>query len=199
MNGRTHEAVGVASVMIAMHGSSNKELALACAVAVYASTVPDVDLIDNRKGTGIQMLVEVIKQSAIPVLVAMYYGAEVEYVIAWLAVMVFLVLQPHRGFSHSIWSGILTGILVMNMTNKLITKAYLIAYASHLIADLLNTKKVQILYPKGFCLNVCKSGGVWDWLIGSIASLLIASNIVFRYMGIDMAIETINVLMGVIE
>lgn len=173
MNGRTHEAVGVASVMVAMHGASTKEVIVGCLIASAAAVIPDVDLIDNRKGMGAQMLIEVVKQSLIPIGIGMYYGASKYLIMAWLAVMVLFVAQPHRGFSHSILAMLGTSYLFGAMTTERLIEPYAIAYASHLIADVLNTKKVSIFYPAGVCAGWCKSGGKADWFIGAVASLMI--------------------------
>lgn len=186
MNGRTHEAVGIATVMMAMHNAPTKELVIGCLVASAAATIPDVDLIDNRKGTGIQMLVEVVKQSLVPIGIGLYYGADKYLILAWIAVMVMFVVQPHRGLSHSIWAMIGTAYLLYLMSNQSITEAYTASYLSHLIIDMTNTKKVSIMYPGGFCLNWFKSGGTADWAIGAIASLAIIVMIGARANNIDL-------------
>ena len=186
MNGRTHEAVGVASALIAMHGAGRKEMIIGCLVASAAATIPDVDLIDNRKGQGIQMVVEVIKQSMIPIGFALYYKTDTALVAVWISMMIFLVLQPHRGFSHSVWSMGITAYLFQMMTSEELIPWYLIAYGSHLLVDTMNTKTVQILYPKGFCLSWVKSGGITDWVIGAIASMAIVAILIGRMQGLDM-------------
>lgn len=186
MNGKTHEAVGVASALIAMHGAGRKEMIIGCLVASAAATIPDVDLIDNRKGQGIQMVVEVIKQSMIPLGFALYYRAETALVVGWIGLMILLVLQPHRGFSHSICGMVITAGLFRAMTREWLIPWYLVSYGSHILLDLLNTKSVQILWPKGFCFNWVKSGGITDWVIGAIASMVIVVLIIGRMQGLDM-------------
>lgn len=196
MNGKTHEAVGIASVMVAMHGASTREIVAGCLVASFASIVPDVDLIDNHKGAGILMLVEVVKQSLVPIGLCLVYGSERELIIAWLVAMVFLVVQPHRGFSHSIWCMLATAFLFESMTEEKLAVPYCIAYASHILLDVMNTKKVSIWYPYGFCTGWCKAGGVVDWLIGAFASLVILVGIGSFVQNVDVVELIISKVVG---
>lgn len=194
MNGRTHEAVGVATSMAIMHSAGTKEMVVGCLVALYASTIPDVDLIDNRKGTGIQMVVEVVKQSMIPIGISMYYRAEKQLIVAWIVLMIALVLQPHRGISHSLDMCAVLSAMFTNMTEYALLPWFLIAYMSHILIDLMNTKSVQILICYKTCFGWCKSGGVCDWAIGLVASIAILVMVALRINGIDAVQE---ILLGV--
>lgn len=199
MNGRTHEAVGIASVMVAMHSSPTADMLIGCLIASAAAVMPDVDLIDNRKGEGIQMLVEVVKQSVIPIGFALYYGADKALIIGWIILMSVLVLQPHRGLSHSIWCMIVTAGIFGCMTTEKLIYPFLVAYGSHLAIDLMNTKKVSLLYPAGTCLGWCKSGGKADWMLGAMASLVIITIIASRTYQTDLVslgIEEVVKILG---
>ena len=172
---------------------------IGCLIASAASVIPDVDLIDNRKGEGIQMLVEVVKQSLVPICLGLAYGAKKEWILAWLVSMVFLVIQPHRGFSLSVWCMFSTTCLMAVMTEAKLAVPYCIAYASHIVLDVMNTKKVSILYPYGFCMGWCKSGGKADWMFGAMASLVIITIMASRTYQTDLVslgIEEVVRLMG---
>lgn len=185
MNGRTHETTAVALALIAMADKQPSEVMVGCLIASIAGTIPDVDLIDNRKGKGLGMVAEVVKQSMIPICLGVMHGCDEWLIGAWLVAIIIMVLQPHRGFSHSVWCmGIMVAIASRMFGNEYILP-FTIGYGSHLLLDLLNTKKVQILYPKGHCINFCKSGGIMDMCIGAVASIMIVVLLASKIMGID--------------
>lgn len=82
--------------------------------------------------------------------------------------------QPHRSFMHSLTSVILlSGILFF--IYKPFAIYFGVAMISHITIDLLNKKKVQILYPLKlkFCFNLCDSNKTADKMLGKIASILV--------------------------
>lgn len=196
MNGRTHEMAAAASAVAVMHGSDSKSLVLGTMVALMAGTLPDIDLVDNRKGKGLKMVMEVIKQAIIPIGMAVYYGSDIYQIAIWMSLCIFLVLQPHRGFSHSIWCmGVMCGTFVW-LTSETYMTWFLIGYGSHLVLDLLNTKDVALLYPKGFCLKAVKAGGLADDVIGTLAAGIFAIVILFRFVDIDLINRVVMAIHG---
>lgn len=196
MNGRTHEMAAAASAVAVMHGSDSRTLVVGTMVALMAGTLPDIDLVDNRKGKGLKMVMEVIKQSIVAIGMAIYFGADIYQIALWIGLCIFLVLQPHRGFSHSIWCmGIMCGAFVW-LTDEAYMDWFLIGYISHLLLDILNTKDVAILFPKGLCLKVVKAGGLADDLIGTLAAGIFAIIILFRFADMDLVNRVVMALHG---
>ena len=78
-----------------------------------------------------------------------------------IAVCILGIRTPHRSFMHSI-----PGMCCIGFATYLISPSalapMLVAMTSHILIDMLNHKKVRILYPlkSGIALGLCKSDGV---------------------------------------
>lgn len=197
MTGKTHQAVGVATSLAILHGTGTKEMVVGSLVALMASTIPDIDLIDNQKGKGIEMVFEVIKQSLIPLGFAVYCESDLYMIGLWIALMILFVVQPHRGLTHSVWAMIAMCGLFAVMTNERYIPWFLASYMSHLVIDLLNTKKVSIFYPFGFCLKICKADGFVNDLSGMAAGIVLICIAVCKMQGIDIVERGLMLIAGV--
>lgn len=197
MNGRTHEMTAAASAVALMHGADTKTLVVGSMVALMAGTLPDIDLLDNRKGKGLRMVSEVVKQSVIPIGMSIYYGSDIYQICAWITLCIILVLQPHRGFSHSLWCmAMMCGAFVW-LTDQTYATWFLIGYGSHLALDLLNTKNVSLFYPAGTCMKLVKAGGLADDIIGVISAAVFTILVLLRFADIDLIKEVVTALNGI--
>lgn len=196
MNGRTHEMVAAASAVLIMHEADTRAMAVGCLVAITAGTLPDIDLVDNRKGKGPKMLIEVIKQSMVIIGMAAYYGSGIDRIAIWTALCILMVLQPHRGLSHSIAGMAVMGAVFSWITSRQFAGWFAVGYGSHVLLDLLNTKDVSLLYPYGTCLGLVKSGGLADDIIGALAAGLFIISVVLRFAGIDLVQEVVRMAYG---
>jgi inner membrane protein len=88
---------------------------------------------------------------------------------ALVGLIAFLVLwfigffSDHRTFTHSFLAMILYS-LAIGLIYEPFTLGFMVAYLSHLLLDVLNRKKMPLLYPLdlGICLKLCYSNGKMD-------------------------------------
>lgn len=80
-------------------------------------------------------------------------------------------ITGHRKYMHS-----LLGFFIMNLGVWLISGNFVVwfglGYGFHIIVDLLNEKKEALLFPLpigNVCFSLCKSNGLANWIISSIA------------------------------
>mgnify|MGYP002545920709 FL=1 len=101
-------------------------------------------------------------------------------VIIFIAVCAFGKNQPHRSFMHSIMAmAILSGAL--SMVSVQMVPYFVVGFASHLVLDCFNRKRVRILYPLpgGIALDFCKAGGFVDSLLFKLGSVAVIFEIVY--------------------
>ena len=86
--------------------------------------------------------------------------------------------KPHRTFMHSLVGLIaLTGSMWIAFSS--LAKYFCVGYVSHIALDVLNKKNLQLFYPikRGFCLNVCKSNGKTNAIIGYVSTIILVLEI----------------------
>ncbi|MDO4295757.1 MAG: metal-dependent hydrolase [bacterium] len=186
MTGRTHWAVGTASALGVLQPQGVREWAICAGAAAVGAVICDVDVstsdsravlnritvltvlavlalgfVEFRWKLGIMDTVS--QRSGIPQLLI---GAAL-----LLVVCTFGKYQPHRSFMHSIpaWVG-LSGIVYFMYPPLM--PPFAIAMLSHITIDLLNRKKVRLLYPAkwGLCLGLCTAGGRVNRIMGYAAT-----------------------------
>lgn len=85
-------------------------------------------------------------------------------------------MSKHRTFSHSVLGLVLMGASLW-LVCPMLVPSFAIGYASHVALDLLNYKKVQLLYPfktLSMSLALCRADGLANTLLmcaGALASI----------------------------
>jgi inner membrane protein len=188
MTGKTHLAVGEAAALLLTHPTSPRTLALCVGTAAIGSLICDIDVTtshshrDQVKISSVAVLATAVTavlelHFQLGILAMLQRQTNLMRILLGLAVILmvcnFGMRQPHRSFMHSIlgW-GILTG-LVWEIF-PFLAPVFAVSMASHILLDLLNRKKVRLLYPfgKGVCFRLCPADGAVNdllWLIGTIA------------------------------
>ena len=101
-------------------------------------------------------------------------------VIIFIAVCAFGKNQPHRSFMHSIMAMAILSAAISMVSVKLVLY-FVVGFASHLVLDCFNRKRVRILYPLpgGIALDFCKAGGFVDSLLFKLGSVAVIFEIVY--------------------
>ena len=180
MNGKTHTAAGIACSITAAYAAapdalSIPVLALGSAAAVMASTLPDCDLYENNMKAALQCMV----QLAVFCILSQWLTqnpANWQYALFFIVVIFMGAMTSHRSMTHSIVALFAFSWLfyVMIGENRTITLWFFIAYASHLVLDVLNKRGEMLLWPftsERFCLKLSKSESKLGDLIFRAASI----------------------------
>ncbi|MDE5768439.1 MAG: metal-dependent hydrolase, partial [Oscillospiraceae bacterium] len=94
-------------------------------------------------------------------------------IVAFVSICLFGKNQPHRSFMHS-----LLALATLDISLSLIylpfVQYFTVGFLSHLAIDLLNKKKLKLLYPKkdGFSLRLCSSSGIVNRILFVVCSVL---------------------------
>jgi len=178
MRGVTHATVGTAGVLIAGLTSAVNVSVLVITAAVIGSLMPDIDhpgstitreITPVFKGTRIGLLLS----GAILVGLAFYFKlSPVFYGLGLM--MIFLLIIPHRGVTHSVIGLLGTGLLAWVFGNGLYMP-FVIGYALHLLADMLSGG-VPLLWPceKRIVLFKARTGGLLDYVCLFVGIVVIA-------------------------
>jgi len=164
LNATTHAIFGAAVLAGYSYLSGTEPLVYAYPAAMVASWVPDVDNPRSRLGNGLSR----IKNPLLNILTRH---------LSWLLQIVSNVLVRtvgHRTLTHSLLGcgvfALLASPLLGPYPELFVT--LLCGYASHLLADALNTPGVPILWPVGFYFRVIpggvRSGGVMEFAVAVV-------------------------------
>lgn len=188
MTGKTHLAVGEAAALLLTRPTSPGALVLCLGTAAIGSVICDVDAVSSRSHKQMTALT-----SAVAVFIAAVSAIELHFGFGFINLLrqtnlarIFLGLilillvcnygmrQPHRSFMHSLPGWLILSALVWEIFPGL-TGAFAIAMASHILLDLLNRKRVRLLYPLhwGLAFRLCPSDGHINDLIcvgGTVAA-----------------------------
>lgn len=188
MTGKTHFVVGEATALLLTLPATPQELLLCTGAAAVGSVICDIDSSSSKSHKELTTLLSVVTVAATLIAaLEVHYGlgivrllqrqTSLMRVLLGLAVILgvcsFGMHQPHRSFMHSIPCWALLSVLVWDIFPAL-TPAFSYAMASHILLDLLNRRKVQLLYPLdwGLCFRLSSSQGRLNDQICLIGSLL---------------------------
>ena len=204
MTGGTHVAVGIASSLAILRPRTVPECLCAITGGMIGGMISDIDSPGKRKSMdyrndpyGWQVYAFVVIGLVI-ILGIDYvagYGA-VDYVIknfgppilaggiAFLGLCFYGAQTDHRSFTHSILAGALFTVSIWCFCKPLATP-FAIGFASHLIIDFFNRKKVQYFWPLStkIGLNKFPPDGKLNETLGGIGT--IASIYLFSYFFIN--------------
>lgn len=182
MQGKTHIAGAIATTTLITQPKTIGELLLCVGVSAVGGAICDIDVdgsIGSRQlkkisGFGIIILLILVvalltgraefssvmtKDNSI---VRTAFGIVVMFILCW-----FGKNQPHRTFMHSI-----LGVALITVSSYFIfTEIWiymLIGMASHIVLDLLNKKKIPLLYPlkkPKFAIGLCHADGVLNTVL----------------------------------
>ena len=167
MNATTHAIFGVAALAGASLLVGNDPPLYAYPAAVVAAWIPDVDNPRSRLGNG-------LSRTKSPVLNALTRPA------SWILRITSFVLTctvGHRTLTHSLLGIALFGAVVSSIAPFApnLFFALVVGYASHLVADALNTRGVPLLWPVGWCFRLLprgvRSGGSAEFVVALAAAV----------------------------
>ena len=167
MNATTHAIFGVAALAGASLLVGKEPPLYAYPAAVVAAWVPDVDNPHSRLGNG-------LSRTKSPVLNALTRPA------SWILRTTSFVLTctvGHRTLTHSLLGVALFATIVSSIASfsPNLFFALVAGYASHLVADALNTRGVPLLWPVGWSFRLLpggvRSGGVAEFVVALAAAV----------------------------
>ena len=192
MMGKTHIAVGIAASVLVMQPRSFEECILSVVGGSVGGILADMDILDNGSHETLSTQLLAFGMSA-ALLAADYFfklgvcagilrnGTMFPTIGALLFAMLYFagILTPHRGFTHSL-AGMISYSAAVTLIYPPLVPAFAVGYASHLMLDLLNKKKMPIFYPlkRGFCLKLCYADGIVNKLFllaGTLVSFVMLS------------------------
>lgn len=175
MTGKTHLAIGTAAAVCLLHPASPREWVVSTAAAAVGSVICDVDVSTSNSHEKLNQIsaLTVLAAAAVCFLefrfhlgILRHFSRESSWFrlfsgfLILLAVCTFGKSRPHRSFMHSIPCWLLLSGVVFYMYPALMP-GFSVGMLSHIAADLLNRKKVRLLYPLkwGLCFDLCSSYG----------------------------------------
>lgn len=187
MTGKTHAAVGIcAAAFILVPKVDIKTAMVGLGFCIIGSYATDADLKVSKAGHVISDAVYagiILSILYIMLTFKMHYnvlalvGRDMPSqgkIVGALLIIGSIILgriTGHRKYMHS-----LIGFFVMTMGVWLIAGNFVswfgLGYALHIIVDLLNEKPEVLLFPLKngkFCFSICKSRGLANWLISTVA------------------------------
>lgn len=195
---KTHVAVGTTAALAVIKPDTMPLIATITISSAIASLVPDAD---TENGTAHKYAVSlvvcyIIAIMGVIVLDHMMEGALISKFLAenntrmikvligiTLTVISFIIgFLKHRWYTHSFVAAIVFSIgLFLIFPNYTLALAFLIGYVSHIIIDLPNYKGCSVLWPlnKEFCLKICKSDGIINWILFFVFTITTIMQIVF--------------------
>ncbi len=167
MNATTHAVFGVAALTGASLLLGEAPPLYAYPAAAVAAWVPDLDNPRSRLGNG-------LSRTTSPILNAVVCPA------SWaLRAVSFALFRTvgHRTLTHSLLGTALFVVLVSPIAplSTDLFLAFVVGYASHLVADALNTKGVPLLWPARRRIRLLpggvRSGGVAEFVVALVAAM----------------------------
>ena len=172
MMGKTHLGIGIAASLAVVHPQTKEECLVAIMGGALGGVLADIDILDNdyESDALIGQLLAVLISAAALLADHFWHFGILEYVMlhkmkSIIGGLLFCVLwvcgaaSDHRKFTHSL-SAMCIYSAAVALIYPPVFQAYIVGYFSHLVLDLLNKKKIQLLYPLkwGMCLNMCYAG-----------------------------------------
>ena len=190
MMGKTHLAIGMAAALAVSIGKEPGICAIALSCGAVGGVIADVDALrhDYKHDALIGELLSVLV-----VALSLCFDYYLEWGIlksiiqngykSLIGCVVFVILwiiglfSKHRSFTHSLTALVLYSCCFLPI-NIFMAFYFSIGYLTHLLLDLLNKKKLPLLYPmkKGLCFNLCYASklanAIFMW-IGFVSSLVL--------------------------
>ena len=184
MMGKTHFTIGLATSLLVMRPDSLGECAAALIAGSFGGITPDVDTMNQSNSSRVFLHALVTTLGALVVDFFMDLGIceailanqtrALIGLIGFVTLWIFGYFSDHRTFTHSLTAMFLFSLCVGCIYEPL-ALCYMAAYLSHLLLDMLNKKKIPLLYPLDFgvAFKFCYASSKVDtvfWYIGGIVS-----------------------------
>ncbi|MCI9531241.1 MAG: metal-dependent hydrolase [Lachnospiraceae bacterium] len=202
MLGKTHMAVGIAATMAITMPKTIAEAGMAVGIGSVGALISDIDVESSGSCRRADRIILLVSATA-AILLAMDYFWGMDFlqrvagngeaarvlmgVLLFVGTCVFGKGQPHRSFMHSFLAlALLDAALALAF--PAFVPYFTVGFLSHLAIDILNQKKVRLLYPwkQGFCLGWCHARGLADRLLcaaGYAMSILLSIKALFGMAG----------------
>jgi len=195
MTKNTHLATGVALATAIIMPSDMRSLAVCICGAAIGSTISDVDVASSKPRKELNTIVGIsVTAIAILIMLEVIFKIGIYQLIesqtglyrTLLGFVTFLLLSiygtttKHRSYTHSV-IGIMTFTGAICIILPSMALSFCLGMISHVLLDILNTKKVKVLYPYkkfGIALKLCHSDGKANMLIGIISTLVFVIELV---------------------
>ncbi len=201
MMGKTHFAVGLATSLAIIQPKSFEECLIAIIGGTVGGVLADNDILDNDHridAFSVQFFAAAVTVTALVIDCVGRFGiwqaitenqsnattGGVVFAVLWL----FGVLSKHRTFTHSL-TALLFYTLAVAMIYQPLTAGFAAAYLSHLLLDIMNKKKIPILYPLNFgiCFKLFYADGfankVCMYLGSAVSGILLLTGILSSCIG----------------
>lgn len=193
MLGHTHMAVGIAAALAVFPPKDLPTLVVGVGAGAVGSLIPDIDVGTSTSHKRADFItIAAILISAVVILADLFFHVGIKDklmqneniaqvlipAILFIAVCAYGKDTKHRTFMHSLVALI---VLTACVAVALPTAApfFVAGFASHILLDMLNKKRVHLLYPvknRGICFNLCVSNGKANkvlFYVGSTVSVLL--------------------------
>ncbi len=194
MLGRTHFFIGISAALAVMQPSSMSTLVAGAGAAAIGGMISDIDSgTSQAHKEADKIMTAAIAVTAVVIFadcklhVGIYERLMRNSSIARLltGAMAFIIIctygsgQPHRSFMHSFLSMFMLTACV-NVIYPDAAPYFAIAYASHLALDMLNYRRLRLIWPmkKGFALRLCSSQGLINRLLLSAGMICVVLELV---------------------
>lgn len=188
MLGKTHFVVGTAASLMLTQPQSLQDIILAVGVGGVGALISDID-VDT---SGSHKYVSKLITASVLIIVAVFAAEKIWNIgiinqiisdsnyariaigtILFIAICAFGKNQPHRSFMHSILALVIMSAAIGMIWEDLVIY-FAIGFASHLITDMFNFKKVRLLYPLkgGVAFKLFHAHGLANSLFFIIGSAL---------------------------
>lgn len=189
MLGKTHMIIGVASSLAITVPKTAPEFLLAIGLGAAGGVLSDIDVetsnVHRKMGKAVLLTIAaavIILGLDIFLKTGIVHKITENSSISQIAAgcLIFIMVcafgkeQPHRSFMHSFLALILLDFGLCLIWLKLVSY-FTVGFLSHLVLDILNKKKLQLLYPLegGFCMRLFSSDGLANqifYIAGCIAA-----------------------------
>lgn len=190
MMSKTHLTVGMATALALSTINTPTECAVALAGGAIGGVLADVDILkDDYKSDA--LIGELLAVGITAIVVGIDYilnwgicryiiGNQITSTVGLISLAVLWIVgfsKEHRSFTHSIFAMMLYSYSIALVYPQMGT-ACLLGYLSHLLLDIMNKKKIQLLFPKkgGICFGWCyanKAANKVFMVLGAIATILL--------------------------
>ena len=176
MLGRTHFFIGISAALAVMQPSSMSTLVAGAGAAAIGGMISDID-----SGTSqAHKEADKIMTAAIAITAVVIFADCKFHVGIYERLMrTYGSGQPHRSFMHSFLSMFML-TACMDVIYPDAAPYFAIAYASHLALDMLNYRRLQLIWPmkRGFSLKLCSSQGLINHLLLSAGMVCVVLELV---------------------
>ena len=195
----THIAMGVASAVAITNPSNISECLVAVMGGAIGGVIGDIDIMDSdyKNDDFFEKFIGIKIAGMILFLDFLLQAGICEYIInrnrtlviaggiAFCILCVVGIRSAHRTFTHSLL-GLFLFSAALSFLYPPVVISFAIGFVSHIVLDLLNKKKVRILYPSKYktCLGLCYANKKLNTIlmyVGTISSALLILKCLLSY------------------